>query len=215
MSQRRPARARLAIAVAVSVLLGVAAGMGAHFVFHQSARATGIPLPDLHGQATWPAGERPAPTFTLRNVLGGHVALASTRGRPTLVTFLDSKCRSLCPIVGRDVGDVQRSLPVASRPAVLVVSVDPAGDTPASVRSAVRRWHLEPGWRWVTGSRRQLAAVWKSYGIEVEQTTNDILHGAAVYLLDSRGDERAGYLAPLLPNFISLDVRRVERESTS
>lgn len=211
----RPVAARLTIAIALAVMLGIGAGVGAHFVFRQSADATGMPLPDLHGQATWPAGERPAPAFTLRDVLGGRFTLASTRGGPTLVTFLDSKCRSLCPIVGRDIGDVQRSLPAAKRPTVLVVSVDPAGDSPSSVRSAIRRWHIEPGWHWLTGTRPQLAAVWKSYGIEVQPTTNDIVHGAAVYLLDPRGDERAGYLAPLLPNFISLDVRRVETEATS
>ncbi len=93
---------------------------------------------------------------------------------------------------------------------MLVVSVDPKGDTPASVRSVARRWHLEPGWHWLTGTHRQLAAVWRAYGIEVRATTNDIVHGAALYLVDRRGDERAGYLAPLLPNFIALDVRRVE-----
>ena len=132
-----------------------------------------------------------------------------------MITFLDSQCRSLCPLVGRAIGDVQRALPAGARPAVLVVSVDPKGDTPASVRSAARRWHLEPGWRWVTGTRRQLEAVWQAYGIEVRPTTNDIVHGAAVYLVDRRGDERAGYLAPLLPNFIALDVRRVEAQAAS
>lgn len=215
MQRHRRTGARLAIALALAVVLGVAAGIGAHLVFRQSAGATGLPLPELHGQAAWPAGERPAPAFTLRDVLGRRFSLASTKGRPTLITFLDSKCRSLCPIVGRDIGDVQRSLPAAKRPAVLVVSVDPAGDTAPSVRSAIRRWHIEPGWRWLTGTRQQLAAVWKSYGIVVRATTNDIVHGSALYLLDSRHDERAGYLAPLLPNFISLDIRRVEAESTS
>ena len=215
MARRRPTALRLAIALGFAVVLGVLAGVAAHLVFRQSAHADGMPLPELHGQATWAAGERPAPAFTLRNVLGGRFSLSSARGRPTLITFLDSKCRSLCPIVGRDIGDVQRSFPVSQRPAVLVVSVDPAGDTAPSVRSAIRRWHLAPGWRWLTGSRRELASVWRAYGIEVEQRTNDIVHGSAVYLVDAKGDERAGYLAPLLPNFIALDIHRVEAESAS
>lgn len=74
----------------------------------------------------------------------------------------------------------------------------------------MRRWRIGPGWRWLSGTRQQLAAVWRSYGIVVRPTTNDIVHGAAVYLVDSRGYERAGYLAPLVPNFLALDVRRVE-----
>ena len=98
---------------------------------------------------------------------------------------------------------------------MLIVSVDPTGDTAASVRSAARRWRLEPGWHWLSGSHSQLAAVWHEYGIVVRPTTNDIVHGAAVYLVDRSGDERAGYLTPLLPNFMALDVRHIAAESSS
>ena len=47
----------------------------------------------------------------------------------------------------------------------------------------------------------------------MEPTTNDITHGTAVYLVDRRGYERAGYLAPLLPNLLTLDIRRVSAET--
>ncbi len=191
------------------------AGLGAHLIFSESARPSPLALPELHGQATWPAGKRPAPRFALHDVLGGTVSLPSTNGRVTLITFLDSRCHSLCPLVGRSIGNIQRELPVKMRPAVLVISVDPAGDDPASVRSAARRWRFEPGWRWLTGTRRQLAAVWRAYGIVVKPRTNDIVHGAAVYLIDSRGYERAGYLSPLLPNFVALDIHRVGAQAAS
>jgi cytochrome oxidase Cu insertion factor (SCO1/SenC/PrrC family) len=174
-----------------------------------------ISLPELHGQATWPSGERPAPRFTLRDVLGGSRSLPPVHGRVTLIAFLDSRCHSLCPLVGRSIGAVQREFPQSTRPAVLIVSVDPTGDRRASVRSAARKWRLEPGWHWLTASHHQLAAVWHAYGIVVRPTTHDIVHGAAVYLVDPRGFERAGYLPPLLPNFLALDVRRVESAAAS
>jgi cytochrome oxidase Cu insertion factor (SCO1/SenC/PrrC family) len=207
---------RIALVVALAAVAGVAAGVAAHVLTSpRSARRAAMPLPELHGQATWVAGQRPAPMFTLRDVLAGSVSLASTRGHVTLIAFLDSRCKSLCPIVGRALGDVQRALPAGARPQVLVVSVDPAGDGAASVRSAARRWRMGSRWRWLTGTRPQLAAVWRSYGIVVRKTTNDIVHGSAVYLVDGRGYERAGYLAPLLPNFLALDIRRVEARSPS
>ena len=159
MGRRRPKALRLAIALAIAAVLGVAAGVAAHLVLRQSAGAAEMQSSELHGQANWAAGERPAPAFALRNVLGGTGSLASSRGHVTLVTFLDSKCRSLCPIVGRDLGAVQRALPSAHRPTVLVVSVDPVGDTATSVRGAIRRWRLEPGWHWLTGTRPRLADV--------------------------------------------------------
>ncbi len=203
---------RVALVVGLAAVAGVTAGVVAHVLTAPSAaRPAALPLPELHGQATWAAGKRRAPQFTLRNVLGGSVSLASTRGHATLIAFLDSRCRSLCPIVGRALGDVQRALPAGVRPDVLVVSVDPAGDGAASVRSAARRWRLGSNWRWLTGTRPQLAAAWRSYGIVVRPKSNDIVHGSAVYLIDPHGYERAGYLAPLLPNFLALDVRRVVR----
>ena len=202
---------RVALVICLAAVAGVAAGVVAHVLTAPSAaRPAALPLPELHGQATWAAGTRRAPQFTLRDVLGGRVSLASTRGHATLLAFLDSRCRSLCPLVGRALGDVQRALPAGARPEVLVVSVDPAGDGAASVRSAARRWRMGPGWRWLTGTRSQLAAVWRAYGIAVRPRSNDIVHGSPVYLIDSRGYERAGYLAPLLPNFLALDIRRVE-----
>lgn len=204
---------RLGAAIAGAVALGIAAGVGAHVLSPSRSAPRALPLPELHGQATWGSRQRPAPGFTLRNVLGGTVSLASARGRPVLVTFLDSRCRSLCPVIGRAIGAVQRSLAVPARPVVFVVSVDPAGDTVASVRAAARRWSLAPGWRWLSGTRARLAAVWRAYGIQVEPRTNDIVHGAAVYLIDRHGDERAGYLAPVLPGFVALDVRTVEQEA--
>src|SRR5205807_4363270 len=81
--------------------------------------------------------------------------------------------RSLHPRPTRRSSDL---LPKQARPTVLVVSVDPAGDTPASVRSVARRWRIGSDWRWLTGTRRRLAAVWRSYGIVVRPRANDIVH---------------------------------------
>jgi len=189
----------------------VIAGVTAHVLLSpEASRGAALRLPELHGQATWAAGTRPAPRFTLRNVFGGSLSLSRARGRVTLITFLDSRCRGLCPVVGRALGAVQRSLPAGARPEVLIVSVDPSGDTAASVHTAVQNWRIEPGWRWLSGTRPQLAAVWRAYGVVVRQSTSDIVHGAAVYLVDPRGYERAGYLVPLLPSLLALDIRRVE-----
>ena len=52
-------------------------------------------------------------------------------------------------------------------------------------------WHAPPGWRWLTGTHAQLARVWRAYGIDVRPEQGDIVHGAAVYLVDPRGYERA------------------------
>ncbi len=102
----------------------------------------------------------------------------------------------------------ERSLPRAQRPIVVVVSVNPR-DTPASSRRAVRQWGLAPlaPWYWLRGTPARLAAVWRAYRIEVSPTRGDITHTEALYLLDRRGDERAGFLYPYLPAQLTRDLR--------
>ena len=213
-ARRHATRRFAAVVVAASAAVGALAGLATHVLLAgQSSRAAALSLPELHGQATWPGRKRLAPAFTLPGVLGGSTSLSATQGRVTLIAFLDSRCKTLCPVIGHQLGDIQRALAPVARPRVLIVSVDPAGDTAASVRTVMLHWNAEPGWRWLTGTKQQLAAVWRAYGIDVRPTAGDIVHGAAVYLVDRRGYERAGYLAPLLPNFVALDIRRVEAET--
>lgn len=190
-------------AVAVTVALTVG------FVANQSPASGGSPV-RLHGDAVWAAGARPAPPMRLRDQRGQLVSLADLRGRVLLVTFMDSHCTTECPVEGHQLAAVQRTFPARSRPEIVVVSVNPA-DTPRSVRrfARLRGWH--GAWRWLMGSSAELGRVWSAYGIEVDPTSHDIIHSAALYIVDRRGDERSGYVAPFLPKLVTADVRALER----
>lgn len=195
--------------VAVAIVAGSAGGVVA--ARYHASRAAAPRLPEFHGQQTWRAGERPAPAIALRDQDGRLVRLAGLRGSPVLVTFLDSRCTSDCPIEARQLGRVLRGLPAKERPTLVVVSVDPKGDTPASIAAATRKWRLDGPWRlhWLRGTPTQLRAVWEAYGIEVSPKSNDIVHGLALYLVDRAGNERTGYLFPFLPGFLTTDLERL------
>jgi len=190
---------------AVAATVALAAG----FVLHSSPASGGRAAVHLHGDAVWGAGSRPAPPIRLRDQRGRTTSLAALRGRVLLVTFMDSHCTTECPVEGHQLAVVQRAFPAASRPEIVVVSVNPA-DTPRSARRFARRrgWHGE--WRWLMGSAAQLKRVWRAYGIEVDPTSHDIVHSAALYIIDRRGDERSGYVAPFLPKLVTADVRALE-----
>jgi cytochrome oxidase Cu insertion factor (SCO1/SenC/PrrC family) len=167
--------------------------------------------PRLRGDAVWRPGSRPAPDFRLHDQNGRPSSLASFRGKPFLLVFLDSKCRTLCPIVGRQLGDAERVLGTA--PVRLVtISVDHA-DSPASVRAAARHWRWPGHWTWLMGSHARLSAAWKAYGISVRPTAGDITHSLAVFLIDANGGERAGFLPPLDVHDVVRDVRLLQREA--
>lgn len=211
-AERRPIR-RGWFVLAAAAAAGVVGGTMVQLLHRAHAAAPA--LPELHGQAVWPARSRPAPGFALRDQNGALVSMRSLRGRTVLLAFLDSQCHSSCPIVGHQLGSVMRRLAPASRPVIVVVSVDPAGDTPSGIRHALAKWQLGGPWglHWVDASTRsQLASVWKAYGVVVQPTTNDIVHSLALYLIDRHGDERTAYLFPFLQSFVQHDLARLAAE---
>jgi cytochrome oxidase Cu insertion factor (SCO1/SenC/PrrC family) len=184
-----------------ALLMGGGIGLAAA-LFLIFAAGPGDPVDEIPGplpaaaDATWAAGTRPAPDFTLSNQDGHAVSLSSLRGHVVLLTFLDSRCTHLCRIEGPMLGGLQRALPEAERPVIVAVSVNPQ-DTPASVRAAARDWDWSKNeWHWLMGTPEQLADVWTAYGVDVQPTANDLLHSGALYVIDRAGDERAGYATP-------------------
>ena len=204
---------QVALLLTLGAVGGASVGLVAHVAFGEGEqRSPGLPA--LHGQASWAAGKRAAPRFRLRDQNGAVVSLAGLRGETLLVTFLDSKCLEQCPLTGRQLGTVLRRMDAGDRPALVIVSVDPADDTPASIRQAMADWRLAGPWRWhwLRGTRAALARVWAAYGVVVQPATNDITHGLPLYLVDRQGFQRTGYLFPFLPNFVALDLRTLAKE---
>jgi protein SCO1/2 len=191
--------------VALALTLAVVAGVGAALALSRSSAASSPPR--LRAQVQWAAKSRQAPPFRLVDQRGRRVSLATVHGEQVLLTFLDSRCKGMCPLEGRELAAVGRAMAPAERPVLLVVSVDPWADTPQSERvfAARARWQLR--WRWLNGSERALRAVWRKYLIAVKPTQADVSHSAALYLIDGDGFERAGYLAPLRAADIVSDLR--------
>lgn len=201
-------RTSIVALIALAVAAGTACGVLAAVL---RSPANALRLPVYHGQMTWKSHQRTAPDFTLRDQRGTFVSLAGLRGRPVLLTFLDSRCTSDCPIEARELSLVLHRVPASLRPALVVVSVDRMGDTPSSVEKAMKKWRLAGPWtwHWLNGTQSQLAAVWRAYGIAVQPTTHDIVHGMALYLIDRAGSERTAYLFPFLPGFLTSDLRKL------
>lgn len=190
---------RFAFVVGAAAVCGIAAGVA---IAALGGRAAPVRLPELHGQVSWPAGVRPAPAR----------GLPGLRGHTSVVTFMDPRCTSICPIEGRQLASILRRLPAGSRPEVILVSVDPQASARDALRAS-RKWQLaqfRP--RWVLGTRATLSEVWAAYHVRVEPTKGDIVHTLVAYLLDRRGDERAAYLFPFAPSFVQGDLARLAAE---
>lgn len=208
-------RWRAAAAIAVAALAGILLGVGVHRLTSGSSGSS-QPVAKVRGQAVWPSGIRRAPEFSLLDQAGRVFSLASLRGEPVILTFMDSQCHQECPLEGRALATAFRMVPRSERPVVVAVSVNPWADTPASAHRAIERFGLAGfRWRWLLGSKARLAPVWRKYGIEVRRTSGDIEHTAAIYLIDTAGFERAGMVYPFLPVWVSDDLKTLAGENAA
>ncbi len=126
-------------------------------------------------------------------------------GRTVVLAFMDPLCRTACALEGRALSALQQELAPSERPELLLVSLDPSATGPEVV-AAARAWGFSGDWHWLSGTRRELAPVWRSYGIGAVSASR-AMQGTAVYVIDAAGFERAGVHAPFLPQFIADDVR--------
>jgi protein SCO1 len=197
-------RVRAALAALIAV---AAAGCGG--AAEQAAGPMGAPSrfegTDLGGTA--------APDFALRDQQDRPVRLSALRGKFVLVTFLYTHCPDVCPLIADNLDVVLRRLGSARDGVrVLAVSVDPLGDTPAAARRFVRVHAPLPQFRFLLGTRRELARVWRKYHIAVEggpeQTVN---HSSYTLLVDRNGKERVLYGAQVTPREVLHDLRTLEQ----
>ncbi len=208
---------RLLLGVAV-LALAIGGGLGGGLYLLLKPAAAGKPLAaktilmrhGLYGDATWASNSLRAPAInTLRDQSGSRFALSSLHGHPVALVFFDSYCHQECPLEGRQLAAAELRLPAAQRPQLVVVSVNPK-DSAASVARAVREWGLAgvAPWHWLMGTHAQLARIWAEYHISVSPPIDgDINHTEALYLIDRRGYERAGYLWPFASRFATYDLR--------
>jgi protein SCO1 len=152
-----------------------------------------------------PPGAR-APAFRLRDQDGRRVAMADYRGRTVVMAFVYSTCKDTCP------GEVQSIRGALDRLGhdvpVLAVSVDPPNDTRANARRFLLEQHVTGRVRFVLGSARELAPVWRGYGIAPQRGTLD--HSAYVVVVDGAARQRLGYPAhQLTPEDLAADLRRL------
>jgi protein SCO1/2 len=121
--------------------------------------------------------------------------LASLRGQPVLVAMFYTSCDHVCPMIAWQLHRLEQALPEAERARlrVLLVSFDPARDTPEALRRFADARHADPA-RWVVARAdesevRELAAV---LGIRYRELEGGAFnHSSVITLLDADGMIRA------------------------
>lgn len=106
------------------------------------------------------------PDVTLIDQNGGKVRLQSLMAsdRPVVVDFIFGTCTTICPILSSCFINLQQKLGDDSRKVHLVsISIDPENDTPKVMKEYLKRYRAKQGWDFLTGSRKDVDAVMKSF----------------------------------------------------
>ena len=185
------ARARSVAAVgALAVIV-----LGAAPMASAAANRTADPILALAIAGSSASLDLPAPGFSLTDQNGRAVSLASLRGKAVLMTFLDPVCTSDCPIIAQEFKQAGRMLGAQDKDVELVAVVaNPAYRSTVFTRAFTRQEGLAtvPNWLYLTGSLSQLSAVWRQYGITVENLPAGAMsaHNDVAVVIDPSGHIR-------------------------
>jgi protein SCO1/2 len=151
------------------------------------------------------------PDFALRDQHGHVVRLSRLRGKVVLLTFLYTHCPDVCPLTATNLNTALAQLGRARKDVrVLAVSVDPKGDTPASVDAFIRSHRLRPEFHYLTGAAKTLRAIWRVYRVQaVRQGEAGVDHTLYTLLIDPGGKARVLFDVQARPAAIANDVRLV------
>jgi protein SCO1/2 len=158
---------------------------------------------------------QPAPALSsLRNYDGSSFNLAAQRGKAVFVTFLYAHCPDVCPLIASNLHNAYAKMTPAMRQrvAIVAVSVDPRGDSAATVAAFVGQHQLRGEARYLIGSAGQLVPVWKAWNVGSQKDTSrpDLVnHSALIYGIGANGRIYTIYPANFTPTQLIHDVTQL------
>jgi protein SCO1/2 len=185
----------LAICVVTTTLVLIAGVVwGVRLInLHRSQASTQTPSLVTAG---FPMSGDLAPDFTLTDQFGQTETLSSLRGQEVVLAFIDSRCKTLCPLTATIMYTARQALgaAAASKVALVAVNANPAATSVAEVQS----WSINHGmlhqWLFLTGTAAQLQSVYNQYHV-YDQVNADgtVVHDPILFVIDAQGHERLSY----------------------
>ena len=130
--------------------------------------------------------------FTLNDFDGKRFELKELRGRVVLLYFGYTSCTEACPVMLTKVSAVFKRLgPLAGQVSVVLVTLDPARDTPDKLKKYLQ--YFKVNGIGLTGKKEEIDRVVEQYGAKYEVEKSDsalgyhINHTTDLYLIDRSG----------------------------
>ncbi len=154
------------------------------------------------------------PPFALGDQTGRLITPQALHGKVVALTFISDECKEQCPLVGQTLARARRDLGAdANRFAIVAISIAPEEDSPAAIQAFARHsgW-LGADWHYLSAPRPVLERVWKNYMVDIVPQAPiylhpQLVHDAAVYIIDPHGQWRTYNHAPFLAQDIAAQAR--------
>lgn len=206
-------RSNLLIFLPVAVLAALA-GMGvAHFLPGQAQRDT------TETRALVLQAPRALPEFLLTDHRRQPFGPDRLQGQWTLLFFGFTHCPDVCPTTLNTLSGMTTrlaDLPPETRPAVVMISVDPTRDTVEKLAGYVP--FFDPDFVGVTGDMGEIMALTRGLGVAFayqparDGTEYTVEHTASVFLIDPRGRLAAIFNTPHRVEELDSEYREIMRQ---
>ena len=159
----------------------------------------------------------PVPLLALRDAVTGAPLLPQLDGKNVLVSFISATCADTCPLTEAKFARIEELLMrtgcLGSRIALVLVTVDPAIDTPTKLRGLAQATGAIPtAFHYATGSEAAVKRVLRGYGVTVDfrqGSRNDPDHTDATYLVDKDWHVRSVFSPSDGPSTIARAAERL------
>ena len=178
----------------------------------------------LSGASLVACGPRP-PSANAGPQIGGPFHLIDQNGRPVDQRILDGKwsavffgytyCPDSCPATLQALGAAARQLGAATPFQTVFITVDPARDTPAQMKTYLANQGFPANAVGLTGTPDQITEVAKAYGVYFAKSGSGedytVDHSAAVYLMDPHGRFARPLAHDMAPTLIAQQIKAAEQ----
>ena len=135
---------------------------------------------------------------------GQPFQLSRFRSKVVLVFFGFSNCVDECPTTMAIIRQALETVGDASKDVVVVmVSTDPANDTPGSMKEFMGRFN--PAFLGLLGTPEELSKAWQDYGVAV--LDGGETHSSFTYVVDKKGNLRETFSPNTPSDDIAADVK--------
>jgi len=142
-------------------------------------------------RSTWGANYFPDVPLVTQDGKTVHFYTDLLKGKMVVINFIYTKCTDSCPMETAKLAQVQRLLGDRMGRDVFFysISIDPQRDTPAELQTYADKFHVKPGWLFLTGDKVDVELVRKKLGQAARPGENSLrAHSTSITI----GNEETG-----------------------